>query len=93
MTAVGTLRVSRDSSRQRYRVILDGVDRGEPADFAVAPGRHTVRVRIGWTGSPEVSVEIGAGQTVEVHAAPATRSPWWLTRGPRYLSLVVKPST
>ena len=93
MTVVGTLRVSRDSSRQRYTVILDGVDRGEPGDFAVAPGRHIVRVAVGWTGSPELSVDVGAAQTIEIHASRATGLPWWLTRGPRYLSLVVKPVT
>ena len=63
-----------------YRVLVDGehVGRLRPGGAvtaAVAPGRHVVQVRIDWTGSPEVAVEVGAGSTVSLVATPG-RAVW-----------------
>jgi hypothetical protein len=58
-----------------YKVLIDGntvgkVRNGETADFAVASGRHTVRLKIAWSGSPERVVEVRPeDQTVLVASA------------------------
>lgn len=49
-----------------YVVVLDGkqvgrVGKGEEVTVAIAPGRHVVRARIDWTGSPEIEFTVEAG--------------------------------
>ena len=85
MTVVGTLRLSRDSNRLRYTVIIDGVERetlaaGEEKEFALAPGQHSLEVRVHWAGSPRLTFELGAARTVHMRASRASQSPWVLGR-------------
>jgi len=52
-----------------YTVLLDGesagdVGHGETLTVAVMPGEHTVKLAIDWCGSPEVTVRVGAGETL-----------------------------
>jgi len=58
-----------------YRVLIDGeavgkIGDGDTAEFEVSPGRHTVRLGIAWTGSPEVVVDVQpAAPTVLIASA------------------------
>ncbi len=63
----------RDRLRQ-YKVIIDGQRSGTVADdqsedFVVAPGEHSVQLKIDWTGSPVLPIKVGAGQTLLLTAA------------------------
>jgi hypothetical protein len=51
---------------RRYKVYVDGkrvrdVRRGENCVISVAPGAHTVQVKISWCMSPVSSVEVAPG--------------------------------
>jgi hypothetical protein len=75
------VRVVRTSARWRdrarnYRVVIDGAKVGSVADsdvaeFDVEPGRHTIRLRIDWTGSRELPFSIGEAGTVAFSCRPA----------------------
>jgi len=65
----------RDRAR-RYRIDVDGVPIGKLARdgelaVSVAPGLHTLRARIDWTGSNDVEVTAVAGQTSVLVVKPA----------------------
>lgn len=69
----------RRDARRRYKVRIDGEVRGElgagdEATYQVEPGRHTVRVTLDWTTSPEVGVEVASGQTA--HLSCRARQGW-----------------
>ncbi len=60
---------------RRYKVLVDGVERGalgegEQIEVPVAPGAHTFRAAIDWTGSRTVPVEVRPGQTVRFSIEP-----------------------
>jgi hypothetical protein len=85
MTVVGTLRLTRDSNGLRYTVFIDGVERGgfaggEEKTFALAPGRHSLAVKVHWAGSPTVTVDVGAARTVHMRVSRASQGPWVLGR-------------
>ncbi|GAA2760828.1 hypothetical protein [Actinopolymorpha rutila] len=59
-----------------YRILVDGVQvgkvrRGESTTVTLTPGTHHVRLRIDWCTSPEVSVDITAGEQSELECGPA----------------------
>ncbi|MBM7808868.1 hypothetical protein JOD57_004705 [Geodermatophilus bullaregiensis] len=59
-----------------YVIEVDGVRagtvaRGEQVELPVAPGRHSVRAVIDWSGSPLVQVEVAAGATAHLTVQPA----------------------
>ena len=73
----------RDLLRE-YRIEVDGhpaatLRRGQTLSLNVSPGEHTVRARIDWTGSPELSSTFDAGETVAlvvgVNGGPL-KGPW-----------------
>lgn len=78
------MRVRRPSDAWRdryrsYRVLIDGsgvgrLRRGEQLEVTVSPGPHRVRIRIDWSGSKEVVVDVAEGQVVSFVAAPPRRS-------------------
>ncbi|MDP9408170.1 MAG: hypothetical protein M3P95_09975 [Actinomycetota bacterium] len=52
-----------------YRVRVDGVGRGEvrngrELELFVEPGRRRVDVRIDWSGSPPLALDLAAGESV-----------------------------
>jgi hypothetical protein len=56
----------RDRGRA-YQVIVDGDDVGrigddETKDFPVSPGTHTLKLKIDWTGSKEISFSVRHGE-------------------------------
>ena len=58
-----------------YRVVLDGREiarlrNGEQKTFLVEPGAHVVQLRIDWTGSPPLMVQVPPSATVTVAAEP-----------------------
>ena len=67
-----TLRLFRRSTyRDRvraYKVILDGekigdIRNGEEETFPIAPGRHVLKLKIDWAGSPEMTFDVATGET------------------------------
>ncbi len=66
---------------RRYRVFVDGesvaeLRRGEVCQQEVAPGRHTVQVRISWCSSPSVVVQVVPGERTSMicRAVPGVES-------------------
>lgn len=79
----GTIVVTREahsfSDRVRaYKVVIDGevvgkVRNGKSASFTVAPGQHRVRMKIDWSGSPELVVPVHAGYSTGLICKPAVK--------------------
>jgi hypothetical protein len=58
-----------------YRVLIDGenvglIRLGQVREFSVTPGMHSIRLKIDWCSSPELSVNIRAGDTIGFVCAP-----------------------
>lgn len=58
-----------------YVVLVDGekvgrLRRGNELKLRVPPGRHGVRARIDWTGSPEVAVDVAADERAVLLVQP-----------------------
>lgn len=71
-----------------YEIVLDGrrvstVSNGAEASLAVAPGRHSVQMKIDWCTSPAFEVNVEAGATVLLECGPNIS--FWL--GPLYLTV------
>ena len=65
----------RDALRS-YTLEVDGIPRGKIKSAQVVtvdaePGRHTVRARISWTGSPRQEVSLGPDDEVRLRVEPA----------------------
>jgi hypothetical protein len=95
-TAATEVHRSEDDARdrgRRYRIEIDGtrvgtLGRGETAKYRVAPGSHTVRARIDWTGSPALRVDVSPDALTRVVVAPAgLPSEFWLAFGDRYVRI------
>ncbi|OKI99178.1 hypothetical protein [Kitasatospora sp. CB01950] len=81
-SAVGSVRVTRDSTRLRdewraYTILVDGaavatVRRGKSVSVDLPPGPHTVRLKIDWCASPEVVVTVAAGAERRLECGPQT---------------------
>jgi hypothetical protein len=57
-------------------VLVDGeprakLGRGEARRIGLQPGRHRVRAKMDWCTSPELVVELAAGQNVSIRCASA----------------------
>ena len=70
-----------------YRILIDQKEagrlrRGESFEIAVHPGRHAVRMKIDWTGSPTVDVDVGENERVALECGPNVRL-WraWIETG------------
>lgn len=79
-----------------YRLEVDGeprgtIRRGQILELEVPAGRHAVRARIDWTGSPDIVVDVEPGASVTVVVKPAEGG-WSLTKDDDYLSLSVTSS-
>ena len=66
---------------RRYRVIIDGeqvamIKRGQQLDLAVTPGEHTVFLRIDWTRSPQLAVDVASGEVILLECAPGNVPPF-----------------
>jgi hypothetical protein len=79
-----------------FRLDVDGeprgtVRRGQVLELEVPAGRHAVRARIDWTGSPTLEVDVEPGASVTVVVKPAAGG-WSLTKHDDYLNLSVTSS-
>ncbi|WP_250002574.1 hypothetical protein [Actinoplanes sp. M2I2] len=94
MTVIATLTVERPSGHwfdraRAYQIVVDGAVKGvvrcgRELSLALAPGPHTVRARLDWTGSDDLPVHLGPGATVRLRVEPrGTRH----AAGRRYLRL------
>ena len=79
MSEGSVIRIKRARSPWRdrlrsYKVVVDdehfgSVRNGRTKDFAVAPGPHTVRLKVDWMGSLTVEIGVGPGATVVLAAS------------------------
>jgi len=58
-----------------YRIMLDDnelgrIKAGSTEKFVIQTGNHSLRLKIDWTGSPDVSFEIGESETIEFECEP-----------------------
>jgi hypothetical protein len=83
----------RDSLR-KYSVEIDGSIRGKVANggefrIELPPGRHLVRARISWTGSPTVPVVISANREIRLLVEPSDGNPLMQLGPDSYLRISV----
>ncbi len=81
-SGAGTLRVTRDPTPVRdkfraYTLLVDGspvatIRRGASVSVELAPGPHTVRLKIDWCASPEAVVTVAAGTEHRLECGPRT---------------------
>ncbi|HMH90094.1 MAG TPA: hypothetical protein VK586_03315 [Streptosporangiaceae bacterium] len=96
--------VSRPAGRYRdalrsYRLEVDDVARGrlkpgQAMAVEVEPGRHAVRARLDWSGSPPEEVGLGPGEEVRLLVQPAGTVRTALPRmfgGDGYLCITAEP--
>lgn len=83
----------RDSLR-RYSIEIDGkvagvIKPGKTLRISVEPGKRTVRAKIDWTGSEELTLTLHPHQTVRLTVQPSGGSfRWWqMFRKDGYLQL------
>lgn len=83
MPVITVLKVpsSRGGTARRYKIFIDGVERGRLAggeeieiEVDVAAGAHEIQARIDWSVSDVVNVSVGDGDTVSLAVAPAAQS-------------------
>jgi len=74
-----TIVVRREPGRRdllrKYRVLVDGSPVGLIADggvesFAVAPGDHSVQLKLDWTRSPPVEITVEEGRELHLLGGP-----------------------
>jgi hypothetical protein len=80
MTVIATLTVERTGAAsidraRAYEILVDGTVKGtvrcgRELSVALPPGRHVVRARLNWTGSENISVHFGQGETVRLQVEP-----------------------
>jgi hypothetical protein len=87
----------RDALRS-YILEADDVPRGrinpgQAVAVDIAPGPHTVRARISWTGSPPREISPGPGEEVRLRVEPAgtpAQAVWQLIGRTRYLHITAE---
>jgi hypothetical protein len=65
-------------SQRDYRVLLDGQEIGRLADgdtksFPIIPGAHSLKLKIDWAGSNEISFDANTSQTVRFECMSCLR--------------------
>jgi hypothetical protein len=75
MSSGAVVRIRREASPwkdrlRKYKVLIDGavvarLRNGEESEFSVPAGRHSIEVRIDWTGSDVVDFTADNGEIVE----------------------------
>lgn len=60
---------------RKYQILVDGKNvaelaRGDEIAIPLAPGQHTVQMKIDWCTSPKLQVDCSAGQTVVLECGP-----------------------
>ena len=81
-----------------YRLFIDGVfcgkiKRGGEVSVDVAPGEHTARAAIDWTGSPLAVFTAVPGEVVRIRVEPAGNAAqtWQGWTATQYLKLTLLP--
>jgi hypothetical protein len=81
---------------RKYKLVVDGeqrgtIGRGETLAVDVAPGEHTVMLKIDWVRSQKLTADVADGETVRLWCEPAARPAtglWYATFGrARYIRL------
>ena len=90
----GTLWLNREGvgielRRGPFQVTLDGavvasIERGDTIEIPLAPGRHSLRIRVNRYSSPPRSFDIADGEVINFRCHGAMM---W----PRYVASIVKP--
>ncbi len=67
-----------DDAARAYKVIIDGKEagkilKGQTLQFDLAPGHHTLRLKIDWCSSRELIFDVAEGKTVYAECAPAKK--------------------
>lgn len=78
-----------------YKILVDGVasgsvKQGESVTVSVAPGTHSVQLKIDWCGSPTVAVEVPPSGQVALRCSPggsAFTALWDMLRPGAYIKL------
>jgi len=86
---------------RRYQVLVDNqkvgdLAWGEQKGFPVEPGSHTVRIKVDWAGSNELTVTAPDGEAVELRCGPGGSTffgMWTVFYAPqRYIELRRSPA-
>jgi len=92
---IGTLILTRPRQYadrlRRYRIIVDGgevgrLKSGEELRIGLSQGKHRIVARIDWARSNELSVEIRAGEAIEIEVGSNARR--WLLIAAIYFTLI-----
>jgi hypothetical protein len=85
-----TIRVRREAALWRgtgssYKILVDDevvgkIGDGETVDLAVPPGKHSLRLKVDWSGTKRIEFSIRAGETRAFSSRPS--------RGPAIINLV-----
>jgi hypothetical protein len=72
--------IRRDRNAE-YQVAVDGnrvamIIAGERVELPLPAGRHTVFLQDGWARSPQLAVDVAAGQVIELECAPGSAPPY-----------------
>ncbi len=71
---MGTIKIHRTKEftnmMRNYQILIDGqlvgtIANGETKDFPVTAGSHTVKAKIDWCGSSDISITLGENETKE----------------------------
>ena len=97
----GTITITREAGGYRdrvraYKVMLDGehvasIKAGETVTHTAPAGRHEIRMKIDWAGSPTIPFQLTEGGTASFHCEPggsALTALFALFRPGKYVSLV-----
>lgn len=68
---------ARSDRARAYKVLIDGgevgrIAAGEEQDHALAPGEHTLRVVIDWTGSPSITFSVADEESIAFTCQPSS---------------------
>jgi hypothetical protein len=55
--------------------VVSRIKEGQTIEVSVSPGRHHLRLKIDWAGSPDLAVDIGAGERAEFVCRSAVATP------------------
>lgn len=85
--SMSVIRLRRQQSGWRdllraYRILIDGqsvglIRRGQVREITVAPGLHTIQLKIDWCNSQELPMDIKAGEAIGFTCAAGSALRFW----------------
>jgi len=85
MSTVSTIHIHRQLAvvqpTLRYRILIDGIvvaklSLSKHHAATVAPGRHTIQVKVLWMSSAPLIVDVAPGETLNVDVSPNAKHFW-----------------